>query len=297
MTITQVLEGKVAIVTGGGRGIGRAEAMALAAHGARVVVNATSDSAEEVAAEIRATGGEAFAHRGSIADYNEAGGLVRAALARYGRLDILLNNAGTAESKLLLETTPAEWDTMLAVNLTGHFNTIHHAAKIMMDQKSGRIINTASATWRGTHRAPAYAASKAAVVALTWSLARDFYGSGITCNAIAPFGKTGLVMKTIAVYDRLAAAGEEPAEMGARYTTYPPPEFAAPLVVYLASDHAADITGLIFRCGGGKVAVYSHPNEMNAIHKDISNGEPWAVDDLIERVPRDVLAGLRPYWQ
>ena len=292
----QVLEGKVAIVTGGGRGVGRAHALALAAHGARLVVNATSDSAEDVAAEIRAAGAEAIAYRASVADHAAAGGLIQAAVDHFGRLDILVNNAGVSVPKLLQDTTPEEWDLLFAVNLRGHFNTIQHAAKVMKGQRGGRIINTASGSWRKPTSNLAYAASKAAVVSLTWGVAWELRNHGITCNAIAPFGMTRLVQDSVAAYGDLAKAGLVPPGTNEHLTHYPGPEFAAPIVVYLASDAAARVNGLIFRAGGGKVAIYSHPQEINPIQKDISDREPWTFLQLAERIPDEVLQGVSPWW-
>jgi NAD(P)-dependent dehydrogenase (short-subunit alcohol dehydrogenase family) len=292
----QVLAGKVAIVTGGGRGMGRAHAMALAAHGARLVVNATSDSAEQVAAEIRAAGGEAIAHRASVADHAAAGDLIGVAIDHFGRLDILVNNAGFALPKLLQDTTPEDLDDLYAVNLRGHFNTIQHAAKVMVNQHSGRIINTASGSWRRPTGNVAYAASKAAVVSLTWGVAWELRNHGITCNAIAPFGMTRLVQNGVAAYGDLVRTGLMPPGTNEHLMNYPGPEFAAPIVVYLASDAAARVSGQIFRSGGGKVAIFSHPQEINAIQKDISGQEPWTFEELAERIPDDVLGGISPWW-
>jgi len=291
----KLLDGKVAIVTGGGRGVGRAEALSLAAHGARVVVNATSGSADEVANEIVDQGGEAIAVRASVADYDDAGRLVDAALRHFGRLDILVNNAGTSLQKLLHEIEPAEWQALMAINLNGHFFTTQHAAKPMMAQRSGRIINTCAGSWRNPTGNLAYGVSKAGIVTFTWGVAWELRGYGITCNAIAPFGKTQLTERSAQAYERLIEAGVVPAGKNAHLADFPGPEFAAPIVTYLASDRAADITGLVIRTGGGKLSVYTHPEERNLILKPVVEGA-WTMEELIERVPSDLLRGVTPWW-
>ena len=293
------LEGKVAIVTGSGRGsgrgIGRAHAIALAAEGARVVVNdigverdgtgGARAPADEVVALIRESGGEAVASYDSVAVFDEAARIVQTAVETYGRLDILVNNAGIFRHRLFHEMSVQEWDTVLDVHLRGTFNTCRHAVPVMMAQKYGRIINTASSQWRNPEGRANYGAAKGAIVSLTWELAFELRKHDITVNAIAPmaatrsFGDNGY-------RDMLAAAGldrkKDPSEQGDNRAA---PEFVSPAVVWLASDAAADVTGLVFRVGSGKVGVYTHPTEMRSVQKDWRSGGPWTFDELTAVMP------------
>ena len=194
------LKNKVAIITGSGRGIGRAEALAFAAEGARVVVNdvgvesdgsgGSKSPADEVVSEIRALGGEAVANYDSVAEYTSAAALINTALEAFGRLDVLVNNAAIFNDILFADLTEQEWDRMIAVDLKGVFNTCKHAVPVMIEQGYGRIINTASSQWRNPEGRAAYAAAKGGVVSLTWDLAWELRNHGITVNAIAPMATT-----------------------------------------------------------------------------------------------------------
>ena len=190
------LEGKVAIVTGAGRGIGRGEALALASEGAAVVVNDLGGStagegsdaapAQQVADEITAAGGRAVANFGNVADFEAAGAMVQQALDEFGRLDILVNNAGILRDRMVFNMTREEWDQVIAVHLTGTFNTIKHAAVVMRQQRSGRIINTSSISGLGFVGQTNYAAAKEGIVGLTRTVAMDLGRYGVTCNALRP---------------------------------------------------------------------------------------------------------------
>ena len=296
-----LLAGRVAIVTGSGRGIGREHALALAEEGARVVVNdigvdrhgggGTHAPADEVVARIREGGGEAVASYDDVADYAAAGNLVRTALDHFGRLDILVNNAGTFQYRLFHQLTEEEWDGLMGVHLFGTFNTCHHAVKVMMDQRYGRIINTASSQWRNPEGRANYGAAKGAVVSLTWGLAFELRNHHITVNAIAPMGATRGWGDT-AYRDMLAEAGldrrKDPAEQGENRAG---PEFVSPTVVYLASDAAARVNGLVLRVGSGKIARYGHPTEVRTLYREAGNGAPWTLDELDRLLPATVLGG------
>jgi len=196
----EYLKDKVAIVTGSGRGIGRAHAIALAAEGAKVVVNdpgverngsgGTQAPADEVVALIRENGGEAVADYHSVADFGQAEALIRTATDNYGRLDIMMNNAGVSRDGLFHQISEADFDTVVGVHLKGTFNTCRHAVPIMMEQGSGRIINTASSQWRNPEGRLIYAAAKGGIVSLTWDLAFELRNHGITVNAVAPMAQT-----------------------------------------------------------------------------------------------------------
>lgn len=295
-----LLQGKVAIVTGAGRGIGRAEALALAAEGASVVVNdvgaerggggAERTPADETVATIQEHGGEAVASYDSVADYQAAGRIIQTALDTFGRLDILVNNAGIFRDLLFHEMTEDDWDSIIQVHLKGTFNTCHHAVPIMMQQRSGRIINTASSQWRNPEGRAAYGAAKGGIVSLTWDLAWELRPYGVTVNAIAPMALTRSSANTGNYHNYVTAAGltrNKPADEANR----PEPEFVPPMVVYLATDLAPNVTGCVFRVGAGKIGLYSHPSEVRSIYRDHRKDGPWPLEQLRDLLPSTILQG------
>ncbi|WP_327702572.1 3-oxoacyl-ACP reductase [Streptomyces decoyicus] len=273
--MAQPLEGLTAIVTGAGRGLGRAEALELARLGASVVVNdygqpgrdgsgeASAAPAEEVAAEIRAAGGRAVAHLGDVADHEHARALVQLAVETYGRLDILVNNAGILRDRMVFSMTEDEWDSVIRVHLKGHFNTTHFAAAHWRERSKaaggpvhGRIINTSSEAFlAGSAGQPNYAAAKGGIVGLTTSTALALGKYGVTANAICPRARTRM---TEDVFAGLPAhpGGREPGEGGLDVLA---PEHVAPLVGYLASPAAARVNGQLLVVHGGMVAIAERP--------------------------------------
>ncbi|KUL54895.1 3-ketoacyl-ACP reductase [Streptomyces sp. NRRL F-4489] len=267
--MAQPLEGLTAIVTGAGRGLGRAEALELARLGARVVVNdfgqtgrdgsgtASSAPAEETAEAIRAAGGRATVHTGDVADHQQAGELVQLAIDTYGRLDILVNNAGILRDRMVFSMTEDEWDSVIRVHLKGHFNTTHFASAHWRDRAKetgapvhGRIVNTSSEAFlAGSAGQPNYAAAKGGIVGLTTSTALALGKYGVTANAICPRARTRM---TEDVFAGFAAPGDGRPDPLA-------PEHVAPLVGYLASPAAARITGQLLVVHGGMVAIAERP--------------------------------------
>ncbi len=244
------LQGKVAVVTGASRGIGRAIATELARRGARVVVNyhQNASAAEEVVAAIRAGGGEAIPFQADVSDAAQAQALIQAALDTYGRLDILVNNAGVTRDRLILMMSQEDWETVLRVNLNSLFHTCKAAARPMVRQRSGRIINITSVVGiAGQGGQTNYAAAKAGVIGFTKSLAKELGPRGITVNAVAP----GLIPT-----DLTADLPEELRQEGIRRTPLGrlgQPEEVAYAVAFLASDEAAFITGAVLLVDGGLV--------------------------------------------
>ncbi len=244
-----LLEGKVAVVTGASRGIGRAIAEDLAAHGAAVVINynASADAAEEVVAGIKANGGRATAVQADVSQFDQAQTLIKTALDSYGQIDILVNNAGTTRDKLLLMMKEADWDTVLDTNLKSVFNCCKAVARPMIRRKQGgRIINISSvAALVGQAGQANYAASKAGVIGFTKSLAKEVGSRQITVNAVTPgFFPTALtavlpedMVNTSLEYIPLGRWGEL--------------SEVAYLVSFLASDKAAYITGQVISVDGG----------------------------------------------
>ncbi|MFC8271194.1 3-oxoacyl-ACP reductase [Streptomyces sp. NPDC057271] len=263
------LEGLSAIVTGAGRGLGRAEALELARLGAAVVVNdygqpgrdgsgeASATPAEEVAAEIRAAGGRAVAHLGDVADFEAARGLVDLAVGEFGKLDILVNNAGILRDRMVFSMSEDEWDSVIRVHLKGHFNTTRFAAVHWRGRAKageagvyGRIVNTSSEAFlAGSAGQPNYAAAKGGIVGLTTSTALALAKYGVTVNAICPRARTRMTEDVFAGF-------AEPTEGELDALA---PEHVAPVVGYLASPAAAAVNGQLLVVHGGMVAVVERP--------------------------------------
>ncbi|MGW5057974.1 3-oxoacyl-ACP reductase [Streptomyces sp. NPDC004096] len=262
------LEGLSAVVTGAGRGLGRAEALELARLGAAVVVNdygqpgrdgsgeACGGPAEEVAAEIRAAGGRAVAHTGDVADFDQAHGLIELAVAEFGKLDVLVNNAGILRDRMVFSMSENEWDAVIRVHLKGHFNTTRFAAahwrarsKAVDGPVYGRIVNTSSEAFvAGSAGQPNYAAAKGGIVGLTTSTALALARYGVTANAICPRARTRMTEDVFAGLER-PEQGLDPLA----------PEHVAPLVGYLVSPAAAPVNGQLLVVHGGLVAIVERP--------------------------------------
>ncbi|ROO83221.1 3-oxoacyl-[acyl-carrier protein] reductase [Actinocorallia herbida] len=249
------LDGRAAIVTGAARGLGRAEALALAAEGARLVLNdLPGDALDAVAEEIRDNGGEAVVHAGDVADWNTGEGLVKASLAAFGSLDILVNNAGFTRDRMIFNMTEEEFDSVVRVHLKGHFVTSRHAVTYWRGvSKSeggpvyGRIINTSSEAFMiGAPGQPNYAAAKGGITSLTLSTALAVGRIGVRTNAICPRARTDM---TTAIFGAAPADGPDPLS----------PAHVSPLVAYLASPAAESVNGQVFMVYGGHVAALVPP--------------------------------------
>ncbi len=290
-----LLESKCAVVTGAGRGIGREVALAFARNGAKVVVNDTGTElngtgldrtpAEQVAAEIRKDGGMAIANFASVADFTAAGEIVNACIHELGRIDVLVNCATIARGGQLWETSEEDSDAVLAVTLKGTMNTCHHGLRAMMNQGTGRIINFASPSWLGVTGADAYTAANGAVVSLTRGIASRMKldGYSITCNAIAPIARTRLTrMGDHSTWDRSVRAGIIDQQIYEDSVEPAGPEQIPPIVLYLATDQAANVSGRVFGASRGRVALYSEPQEEAGIYKD----GIWTLEELMQLFTR-----------
>ncbi|AUN42327.1 SDR family oxidoreductase [Tsukamurella tyrosinosolvens] len=285
--MTGIVDGRVVIVTGAGRGIGRAHALAYAAEGAAVVVNdygvgldgadASSGPAQQVVDEIRAAGGRAIANASDVADWDGAQALVRSAIDEFGRLDVLVNNAGFLRDRMLVNMSEAEWDAVTRVHLKGHFAMLRHAAAYWRDeskagrQPDARVVNTSSgAGLLGSVGQGNYAAAKAGIAEMTIQAAAEMGRYGITVNAIAPAARTRMTEVTFA--DDMAAPEGGFDAMA--------PENVSPLVVWLGSTESAGVTGRVFEVEGGKVSVaqgWRHGPQRD-------KGARWAPSELGEVV-------------
>lgn len=241
-------EKKVAVVTGAARGIGRAIALELAKTGAFVVINynGSKEKAEEVKAQIEAEGGEAGIFQCNVADYSACEAFFAQVIEKYGRVDILVNNAGITKDGLLMRMSEEDFSRVVDVNLKGTFNCIRHAARQMVKQRGGRIVNMASVVGVSGNAGQAnYAASKAGVIGLTKSAAKELASRGITVNAIAPgFIRTDM---TEVLSERVKEATAKMIPMG----TFGSPEDVAKTAAFLASDGAGYITGQVLCVDGG----------------------------------------------
>ena len=293
------LKDRVAIVTGAGRGIGRGEALLLAQEGAAVIVNDFGGSsggegeeqtpAEEVVAEIKAAGGKAAANYGNIADYQTGEDLVKQAVETFGRLDIVVNNAGILRDRMVFNMSEEEWDSVLAVHLKGHFNLTRHACVVFRQQRSGVIVNTSSESGLGNMGQVNYSAAKEGIIGLTRTVARDMGRYGVRCNAIRPRAATRLTisddMRTAA--ERGGAAGMTIETLQA-FEKANPPEAVAPMVVWLCTDEAANVNGRDFLVVGNQIALYSEPEIIAEARID----HVWNLDELSKLMPEQVTKDL-----
>ena len=248
MLTKEMLTGKVALVTGAGRGIGRAIALALAGSGATVVVNynGSEERANAVVSEIKAGGGNAMAVKCNVSDYAECESMVKNILAELGKVDILVNNAGITRDNLILGMKESDFDEVINTNLKGTFNTIKHLTKNFLKNKSGKIINISSVSGvMGNAGQANYSASKAGVIGLTKSVARELSSRGICVNAVAPgFVETDM---TGAMSEAVLEGAKKSIPLG----RLGKPEDIADVVVFLASDSANYITGQVICVDGG----------------------------------------------
>ena len=245
-----MLEGKIAVVTGASRGIGRAIVIRLAGEGATVVINynGSKEKAEEVKQEIEGAGGKAAVCQCNVADFDQCQAFIQKVIDEFGRIDILVNNAGITRDGLLMKMSEEDFDQVIETNLKGAFHTIRFASRQMLRQKSGRIINLSSVVGvTGNAGQANYAASKAGVIGLTKSAARELASRGITVNAIAP-GFIETDMTSV-----LSEKVKEGAAAGIPLGAFGKPEDVAAAAAFLASDEAGYITGPVLHVDGGMV--------------------------------------------
>lgn len=279
------LEGKVAIVTGAGRGLGRAEAVELARQGVRVVVNdfgrtltgeKEDNPAVGVVEEIKAAGGDAVAHLGDVADWDDAKAMIQLAIDTWGSLDILVNNAGLLRDRMIFNMSEEDFDVVVRVHLKGHFATMRHACVYWREKSKasggpvyGRIVNTTSeAALLASAGQPNYAPAKAAIIALTVSTAQAMARAGVTANAIAPRARTRMT-ETVGSFDAKEGDFDQFA-----------PENVSPLVAYLASPASAKVSGQVFIVWGKQITVVHGPG----IDRVFDAADKWTPDSVAKEL-------------
>lgn len=318
----KALEGKIALVTGSGQGVGRGIAQYLASQGATVITNnrkpcgkteapsyisgrerqewlSLRGDANTTAEMIAAEGGKAEAYFCDVSDYNEVGKMIDYIADKYGSIDIVVNNAAITEAGSLIDITESDWDKQITVKMKGTFNTMKHAAPHMVKNGFGRFLNCASDAWVGLGNAFAYSAANAGIVGLTKSAAKELFHHNITCNAICPqanspghiagFAKT---LQTLSenLGENVSMSGEKQNEINkfhgdARNLT--------PLLAYLCTKEAENITGVVFSVtASGRASIYTDSIEVNHIVKE---NEPWTLDELQKSVREELLKGYVNY--
>ena len=301
------LKGRNALVTGAGRGIGRAVVLALAEEGANIVVcdlgGATDGTgvdrtpADEVVEECKKLGVKAVPQYGDVADFKAAEDMVNACVNNFGRIDILCNIAGIDKPKMIFNMSEDEWDRVIAVHLKGTFNFSRHACRLMREQRYGRIINCVSEAYAGGATHVNYAAAKGGIASLTYGTAREMGRYGVTCNAFIPRAQTRLTMDPSVVegLKKRVEAGLMPKEKFDEMMkeSGAPAESFAPFIAYLASDAAADINGCIFLTSGTTIGIWNHPEVVRKLskYKDWEKEGRWTIEEIEKAVPKELLVG------
>ncbi len=299
--MARLLEGKVAVITGSGRGIGKEEALLMAKHGAKIVVNdlgahfdgsgaANATPAQEVVSEIKKMGGDAVANGESVTDFKGAKRIVECALDNFGKLNIVVNNAGILRDRMIFNMAEEDWDAVIAVHLKGSFNMARHACEYWREEHkkgnilNGRIINTSSdAGLLGNVGQANYGACKAALALMAVVIDKEMSKYGVTANAIAPLARTRLTVDATPSTAGFMGREVKPGEFDVFG-----PQNIAPLVAWLASDDAKDVHGETFRVGGGTVWLMSGWHTAGKV----SQKATWDAAALGEKLKAELKKGI-----
>jgi NAD(P)-dependent dehydrogenase (short-subunit alcohol dehydrogenase family) len=288
-----MLKGKVAVVSGAARGIGREISVLMASLGARVVVNdyggseggtgAGKEPADEVVRDIRKAGGEAVANYDSVASMAGGQAIVKTAVDAFGRVDVVVNNAGILRDRMIFNMSEEEWDAVINTHLKGTFAVTRAAAPLMREQKSGRFINmTSTSGLVGNVGQANYAAAKLGIVGLTKVTALDMARYNVTANCISPFAWTRMIGTIPTETEAQKARVEKIKKMS--------PAHIAPVAAFLASDHAKDVTGQVFGVRGKEIMLFGHMRPVMRIHHD----QGWTPQRLAEMFPGTLQHHLVP---
>ena len=306
------LEGKVAVVSGGGRGIGRAVALLLAEEKASVVVNdlgcevdgtgSQKDPADRVVAEITRAGGQAVASYEDVALMEGGEAVVQRAVDAYGHIDILVNSVGVRRDRMIFQMTPDDWDAVIRGSLKGYFTTTKYACILMRQQRGGHIVNLTADAGLGAIGMSNYAAATEGIIGMTRTVARDMGRYGVTCNAVSAVAQTRLFPGSVESY---RASGVHPTPDQRAGLGLPPPldawegpgspddpENAAPLVAYLCTEGSPNANGYVFGVRGGSIYLYSNPEVERSIYKT----GIFTMDEMDELVPRHMSYDMRRPW-
>lgn len=301
------LIGKNAVVTGGGRGIGRTVCLALAQEGANVVIcdlggamdgtgQKESSPADEVVKECEALGVKAIANYGNVASFTDAENMIKACVDTFGRVDILVNIAGIDRPKMIWNMSEEEFDQVVAVHLKGTFNTTRHAAPLMREQRYGRIINCVSEAYQGGVTHINYGAAKGGIASFSYGTARELGKYGVTCNVFVPRASTRMVQgedvkKMIAKRVEAGFMTQEKADEMALDTM--PPEYFANFMAYLASDAAKDVNGQVFLTTPGALGLFSQPEiTLQERHNPNTEGH-WTFDQCAQIAKEKLLVNYK----
>jgi NAD(P)-dependent dehydrogenase (short-subunit alcohol dehydrogenase family) len=276
----EMLKNRVAVVTGAGNGLGRAEAIAMASQGAKVVVNdlgtshdgkgASSEAADKVVGQIKKAGGEAVANYDSVASEEGAKNIIHTAIKNYGRLDILINNAGIIRTDVIWDIKTEDWDAMVKTHLYGTFFCARSASMIMKEQGYGRIVCTSSHIGFGFFGQAAYSCVKEGIVGFARTVARDMGKFGTTCNVIRPLAAWRGVVDKVGIMEENK------------------PEDVATLVTYLASEQAGNINGCIFEVFKNRVGIFTEPQPLEQV---LWKDGRWTPDELARVMPETLTRG------
>lgn len=317
--MSKILEGKVAIVTGSGQGIGKDIALCMAKLGAKVITNnrkpgsslnafektslqfndeerkelkKVSGDAQTTADEIIAMGGQAVPFFGNVGDFETARQMVKTAIDHFGRVDIIVNNASSNWVGNIMDMDEELWDSSVVSKLKGAFNLMHHSLPYMKEQKYGRILNSSSDAFLGLQGYAAYGAANAGLVALSKASAKDLAEFGITVNAYTPLAKTRAWYNAAATY-RLQGVPKEHVEAGAPAAMKKTAEGMVPFLAYLASDSAENISGHLFKLAAdGEIGVWSDSEIISQIKQEEGI---WTIEELEKRVPDELLKNVKQF--
>jgi NAD(P)-dependent dehydrogenase (short-subunit alcohol dehydrogenase family) len=298
--MVDLLRNRVAVVTGAGRGLGRAHAILLAAQGAKLVVNdlgcagdGSGDSrspADEVVEEIKKKGGLAVADYNSVSSEEGARNIIKAALDNFDRVDILVNNAGILRDRMIFNMTSAEWDEVIKTHLYGTFFCTRYACPHMIEQKYGRIINTSSHAGLGNLGQANYSAAKEGIVGFTRTIARELGRHGITCNVIRPLGGTRLAINEPLKQAWIKKFGPAAETQINKWEKELRPEDIGVLVAYLASERAENINGCVFEVWHGHIGIFVDPPPVAQILWKDGN---WTAEELGNLMPKTLARGKK----